>query len=146
MPLEFNLDKLNAISYDKGCYIGQVGGLIGWSTTQAGGWEEDRLPAGRQLTSIGSIGWALGHCHSATLADPLCHITFCCAHSLQEFVARVHSRGVVRKRVMPFRLGEARGASCRSSGAAACSAGCIRPLTHYSVGGIGMCLPLQHRA
>jgi hypothetical protein len=47
---------------------------------------------------------------------------------VQEFVARVHSRGVVRKRVMPFRLGEARGASCRSSGAGACSPG-FRPST-----------------
>ena len=35
---------------------------------------------------------------------------------MQEFVQRVHALGVVRKRVMPFRLGQARGASCRSTG------------------------------
>ncbi|KAL4434123.1 hypothetical protein ABPG75_000564 [Micractinium tetrahymenae] len=51
-PLEFNLDRLNGVSFAKGCYVGQ------------------------------------------------------------EFVQRVHARGVVRKRIMPFRLGEARGAGC----------------------------------
>lgn len=55
VPLEYNLDKLNGISFEKGCYVGQ------------------------------------------------------------EFVARVHALGVVRKRVMPFRLGQARGASCLST-------------------------------
>ena len=48
MPLEFNLDKLNAISYDKGCYIGQVGGRVRRSTMLASGWAEGRGPAGRQ--------------------------------------------------------------------------------------------------
>ena len=33
----------------------------------------------------------------------------------QEFVQRVHARGVVRKRVIPFRLGAARGAGCLAS-------------------------------
>ncbi|KAL4430191.1 hypothetical protein ABPG77_004973 [Micractinium sp. CCAP 211/92] len=51
-PLEFNLDRLNGVSFTKGCYVGQ------------------------------------------------------------EFVQRVHARGVVRKRIMPFRLGEARGSGC----------------------------------
>ena len=37
-------------------------------------------------------------------------------YHMQEFVARVHALGVVRKRIMPFRLGQARGASCLSSG------------------------------
>jgi folate-binding protein YgfZ len=55
VPLEYNLDKLNGISFEKGCYVGQ------------------------------------------------------------EFVARVHALGVVRKRIMPFRLGQARGASCLST-------------------------------
>lgn len=51
-PLEFNLDRLNGISFTKGCFVGQ------------------------------------------------------------EFVQRVHARGVVRKRIMPFKLGGARGAGC----------------------------------
>jgi len=38
--------------------------------------------------------------------------------SPQEYVARVHALGVVRKRVMPFQLGPARGAGCLSTGEA----------------------------
>lgn len=36
----------------------------------------------------------------------------------QEGVARVHARGVVRKRLMPFKLGAARGSGCISAGEA----------------------------
>ena len=39
-----------------------------------------------------------------------------CRAALQEFVARVHALGVVRKRIMPFRVGDARGAGCLSAG------------------------------
>ena len=46
-----------------------------------------------------------------------CILALLTPSSAQEFVARVHALGVVRKRVMPFRLGQARGASCISSGA-----------------------------